>query len=216
MFRMITISLLGVAAMAAGVGSYALFSAANENDESSIPDTARFAMDSYDSGTRPETAVHIADLIVTGRVLKVAKPRWTTPDGKAPMQVFGGDVPPKPEFVYRVATVQVNQSIMGDSPRVVLVSLMGTGDDVGSQGAGWKQGDDVLLYLYQAVPGWRLKDAEYGFMDGYSLVGGIVQSRGLTFVFDDGDVPMNDLIARIRGEQALKAAGTSSERAAGR
>ena len=215
MFRMITISLLGVAAIAAGAGSYALLSAANGSDASSIPDTARFAMDSYDSGTRPETAVHIADLIVTGVVLEVAKPRWSTDDGKAPIQVFSGDAPPRPEVVYRVAKIQVNQSIMGDSPRVVLVSLIGTGDDVGSQGPAWKKGDEVLLYLVKAGPESRIAGSEWAFMDGYSLVSGIVQSRGLTFVFDDGDVPLNDLIARIRDEQVLKAAGTRSERAVG-
>ena len=140
-------------------------------------------MDRFDAGMSPEVAVYRSDAIVVGKIVQIDKPRWTTPDGKAPKDVVYGDTPPEPQIVYRVATVRVTETLQGDVPATIRVSLVGAGDVSNpddSQGAGWRSGTEVVLYLIESAAESRIQGAGWGLAQGLVVEGAVVRARGLS------------------------------------
>ncbi len=163
----------------------------------------------FDAGVSAEMAVYRSDLIAVGAIIEITEPRWTTTDGKAPKDVVYGDTPPEPQIIYRVATVRVTETLHGEAPATLRVSLVGTGDRTGpeaeTQGEGWKAGDEVVLYLAKASAESRIVGADWALVQGLLVEGRLARARNLPASMTD--MALADLAARVRSEQARKATG---------
>ncbi|MCC7363961.1 MAG: hypothetical protein IT303_06285 [Dehalococcoidia bacterium] len=198
--------------MAVGVATVAAFALLLERPGSGDPGPL-FGMSAFGPGELPpETAVHhvtaTGGAIVVGRVVELTDVRWTTADGKAPSPAaVTGDNPPPPDISYRVAVIEVDELLFGQSPRVMRLGLIVPGaiQPFGStnQGEGWEVGMRVLVYAGAQAPTSKIAGADFAYLGGHVVEGDIAQLAG------EG-LPLAEVRARVQAASARMAQGRAA------